>query len=196
MASVRKFIEQRLRLVVNDDKSAVSAPNRLTFLGFQFFRTRDGRIVLGLSTRTKERVNTKVRALTPRNWGNSFTACVTGLQQYLTGWFGYFRLSTTDSEFKRLDAHIRRRLRQILACQKKRPRHLYRHLLRRGISEASAAKACYHIRSPWKRSASMALHKAYSNAWFTEQIELLHVRWLAIHPPPPEPVSKQLLLFD
>lgn len=196
MASVRKFIEQRLRLIVNDDKSAVSAPNRLTFLGFQFGRTQDGKIVLGLSTRTKERVNTKVRGLTPRNWGNSFTACVSGLKQYLTGWFGYFRLSTTESEFKTLDAHIRRRLRQILACQKKRPRHLYRHLLRLGISEQSAAKACYQVRSPWKRSASMAMHKAYSNAWFTEQIELLHVRWLAIHTPPPEPVSKQLLLFE
>lgn len=77
---------------------------------------------------------------------------------------GYFRLATTGYVFKDLDSHIRRRLRQILACQRKRPRYLYRHLLRLGVSEKQAAKACYDLRSPWARSANWALHKAYGNA--------------------------------
>jgi group II intron reverse transcriptase/maturase len=196
MASVRKFIEKRLRLVVNDAKSSVSEPYRLTFLGFQFGRNREGDITLGLSERTLERVKTKLRELTPRNWGNSFKACTEGVQRYLTGWLGYFRLSTTGRIFETLDAHIRRRLRQILASQKKRPRHLYRHLLNLGVAAKSAANACYHMRSPWKRSASHALHRAYSNAWFSERIELLHVRWLLFQTPPPESVSKQRLLFE
>jgi hypothetical protein len=196
MTSVRKFIEQRLRLVVNDEKSSVSEPYRLAFLGFQFGRNREGTITLGLSDRTRERVDTKIRELTPRTWGSSFDACVKRVERYLTGWFGYFRISTMGSVFKTLDAHIRRRLRQILAHQKKRPRHLYRHLTSRGVSDKSAAKACYHIRSPWKRSASMAMHKAYSNAWFAERMELLHERWLKLQPPPPKPVSKQRLLFE
>ena len=69
-------------------------------------------------------------------------------------------------------------------------------LIRLGIPEKSAANACFVMRSPWARSASKALHKAYSNAWFTERIELLHARWLNLYPPETGSVCKQLLLFD
>ena len=87
-------------------------------------------------------------------------------------------------------------LRQILACQKKRMRQLYRHLIRLGISEKSASNACFVMRSPWALSASKAMHKAYSNAWFAERIELLHARWLKLSPVATESVYKQLLLFE
>lgn len=197
MSSVRKFIEQRLRLVVNEDKSRVSVPHEgVTLLGFHLRQTREGEVQIALSEQSRKQIDKRIRELTSRNLGGSFEGCLTKLRQYLGGWFGYFRLATTGSVFKTLDAHIRRRLRQILACQKKRPRHLYRHLIRLGISEKSAANACFVMRSPWARSASKAMHKAYSNAWFAERIELLHIRWLKLYPPETGSVCKQLLLFE
>ncbi|MBX3421764.1 MAG: hypothetical protein KF752_09445 [Pirellulaceae bacterium] len=75
--------------------------------------------------------------------------------RYLTGWVGYFRLCTSPSSFSNFDAHIRRRLRAILVRQKKRSRHLYRHLQTRGVSRGQAWKTAYQIRSVWKRSSSL-----------------------------------------
>ena len=87
------------------------------------------------------------------------------INRYLNGWIGYFRLCTSGkSSFGPFDAHIRRRLRAILARQKKRSRHLFRHLKNRGLSREMAWKTAYGIRGHWKRSASIGMHKAYPNA--------------------------------
>jgi RNA-directed DNA polymerase len=196
MGSITKYIEQRLRLVVNEDKSRVStSAEGVTLLGFHLRRAGDGEIRIGLSDRARRKVDKRIRELTPRTLGGTFSGCLKRVQTYINGWFGYFRLATTGYVFKDLDSHIRRRLRQILACQRKRPRYLYRHLLRLGVSDKQAAKACYDLRSPWARSASWALHKAYGNAWFAEQLQPMYPRWLEYHPPKVS-VFKQLLLFD
>lgn len=195
MASVRKFIEQRLRLVVNEDKSSVSEPYGLKFLGFQFGRDADGQVSIDLSSQTIQRINSKVRALTPRNWGQSFSDCLDGLNSYLRGWVGYFRISTAVSarRYQRIDAHIRRRLRVILAGRFRRPRHLYRHLLRLGVSPREAKHTCFKCRSPWPRSISFGMQNAYRNAWFSDRLVSLHQSWTAFHAPPTAP--EQLLLF-
>jgi group II intron reverse transcriptase/maturase len=196
MASVTRYIEKRLRLVVNVDKSRVStSSDGVSLLSFHLKRKDDGEIRIGISKRAQKKVDKKVRELTPRNLGGTFDGCLKRIRTYLNGWFGYFRLATTGTVFKELDAHIRRRLRQILACRFKRPRYLYRHLLRLGIKAKSAAKACYEIRSPWARSISPALNKAYHNAWFAARLTPLYDRWLEIHPPK-DSVIKQLLLFE
>jgi len=196
MASVRRFIEQRLRLVVNEEKSSVSDPYDLTFLGFRLRRFKeDGEVAICLSARTLDRINTRIRELTPRCWGNSIASCFRRLNQYLTGWFGYFRLCTSAgaADFGRLDAHIRRRVRAILVRQKKRPRHLFRHLLRRGVSRKQAWKSAYGLRGNWKRSISYGFHKAYPNAWFAEHLVSLRIRWEQLQPV--TQASKQLTLF-
>jgi group II intron reverse transcriptase/maturase len=196
MTSIREFITRRLRLVVNEDKSTVSEPYRLTFLGFQFGRDDEGQITIDISTRTRERISRRIRELTPRNWGQSFDRCLEQVNRYLTGWIGYFQIATDPVRriFQILDAHIRRRLRAILVRQKKRVRHLYRHLKGRGISAGMAWKTCYVLRSPWKRAASFGMHKAYPNDWFAKRLVSLHRRWVQYHAPPS--ASKQLLLFD
>jgi RNA-directed DNA polymerase len=195
MVSVRQFIERRLRLVVNEDKSSVSKPYDLAFLGFRLSKASSGEVSIAISAKTKQRMNARLRALTPRSWGNSFVACLDRVNRYLRGWIGYFRLCTEAgiSSFATLDAHLRRRLRALLARQKKRPRHLYRHLLRRGISRRMAWKTAYGIRGHWKRSASFGMHKAYSNAWFAERLMSLRDRWQSFHPPPR--ALEQRLLF-
>src|SRR5262249_42961147 len=185
MESIRKFIERRLRLVVNEEKSSISRPNDLTFLGFQLGKTPAGKITVGLSQRTEDRLATRIPELTPRTWGQSVAACFEKVNSYLRGWLGYFRLCTEEgiSSFGGYDAHIRRRIRAVIVRQKKRPRHLYRHLKERGVSEGMAAKTAFHRRGPWHRSASFGMHKAYPNSWFAARLVSLAEEWRRLHPP-------------
>lgn len=192
MASVTRFIEQKLRLVVNQEKSSVSKPFDLTFLGFRLGRDKQNAVSIRISQRSVSRLNVRVRELTPRSWGGSLDSCILQVNRYLNGWIGYFRLCTGTSSFGDVDAHVRRRLRALLVRQKKRPRHLYRHLLRRGISRGMAWKTAYKIRGHWKRSSSFGIHKAYGNAWFDARLVNLRVRWQEFHP---QGATKQLELF-
>lgn len=193
MASVQRFIEKRLRLQVNTDKSSVSQPFDFSFLGFRLRKSSDGSILICISAKTKQRLSIRVRELTPRTWGDSFARCVERANRYLKGWIGYFRLCTSVSSFSQVDAHIRRRLRAILVRQKKRSRHLYRHLQSRGVSRGQAWKTAYQIRSIWHRSISFGVHKAYSNAWFEQRLVSLCIRWQELQPAPQ--VNGQLMLF-
>jgi len=140
MDSIRRFIEKRLRLKVNEEKSSVTRPHKSHFLGFRLNRRPDGGVQVQLSRRSVDRMYAKLRELTPRNWGQSLSACIRQLNRYLQGWGAYFRLcSRADWEyFRDFDAHIRRRLRVIIIQQKKRARHLYRHLVQRGVPRSTA----------------------------------------------------------
>ncbi|MDB4533206.1 reverse transcriptase domain-containing protein, partial [bacterium] len=192
MASVQRFTEHELRLVINEEKSSVSDPFDLTFLGFWLRKNAKGEVLILISQRTTNRLKVRLRELTPRNWGGSFDSCVLRVNGYLNGWIGYFRLCTGTGSFGFVDARIRRRLRALIVRQKKRPRHLYRHLLRRGISRGLAWKSAYEIRGHWKRSSSFGIHKAYGNAWFAERLVSLRTRWHDFHP---VGATKQLKLF-
>jgi RNA-directed DNA polymerase len=197
MDSIRKFLEGRLRLKVNEEKSSVSQPNDLTFLGFHLGKTSAGKVKVTPSKRTDERLDTRIRELTPRSWGQCVAACIAKVNSYLRGWFGYFRLCTKEGigAFDRFDTHIRRRIRALIIRQKKRPRHLFRHLLARGVPGGLAAKTAFQRRGIWRRSASFGIHKAYSNAWFADRLLSLKDEWQRLHPP--EQVSyQQQLLFE
>jgi RNA-directed DNA polymerase len=133
MASIRQFLEQRMRLKVNADKSGVRQPSDVHFLGFRFqCRTTEGgcETAVLLSAKAERRLKATIRAMTPPNWGRSLTACMDELSRYLSGWMAYFRVCTAEaaSGLRAIDAHIRRRLRAIIIHQRKRPRFLYRHL--------------------------------------------------------------------
>jgi RNA-directed DNA polymerase len=98
--------------------------------------------------------------------------------------------------FPRFDAHIRRRLRQIIVHQKKRPRFLYRHLIKRGVSPGAAYKAAFCRRGKWNRSNRPGMTRAYPNKWFSGKLVSLQAQWLRFNPPKElasEP--KQTLLF-
>jgi RNA-directed DNA polymerase len=195
--SIRKFIEGRLRLVVNEEKSSVSRPNDLTFLGFRLGKTLDGKVTVTPSTRTETRMDTRIRELTPRTWGQSVAECIAKVNSYLRGWFGYFRLCTEEGVvcFGTFDAHIRRRIRAVIVRQKKRPRHLYRHLLARGVPGGPAAKTAFQRRGIWHRSASYGMHTAYPNSWFADRLLSLKDEWQRLHPPE-QVLHQQRLLFE
>lgn len=197
MASLQRFITGHLRLVVNAEKSAVAGPHNLTFLGFRLGKNAKGGVSVTISARTKARMDLRIRELTPRNWGQSVASCMEGLNRYLRGWLGYFQLCTEEGmrPLARFDAHIRRRMRAIIIRQKKRARHLYRHLRSRGVSPKSAATTAFQNTGIWHRSISRGIHMAYRNSWFTSRLMSLDAEWHRLNRPP-WVSSKQLLLFD
>lgn len=186
MEALTRFIEERLRLKVNAEKSEVARPEQVHFLGFSLLRWKEGEEVRVIpSKRSRERLERKVRELTPRNLGKPLAWCIERINQYVKGWVGYFRLCTSGhsaSYLRRVDAHIRRRLRAIIVRQKKRPRLLRKHLIARGVSPKVAAKAAYAGRD-WRRSHTRGMHRAYPNAWFHERLESLFTNWLRFNPP-------------
>jgi len=198
MESIRGFIERRLRLKVNEEKSSVNYPDKAHFLGFRLCRNLEGKVQVYLSLRSHERLAQRVRELTPRNWGQSLDTCMTGLNLYLTGWEAYFGLCC-ESEAKywrNTDAHIRRRLRAIVVRQKKQARYLYRHLLRRGVAKAMANNTAYCQKGDWVKSDKLGLCRAYPNAWFSERLVSLWALWRQRHSAQPsQPVSGGQLLL-
>jgi group II intron reverse transcriptase/maturase len=147
MASVVRFIERRLRLKVNQAKSAVARPEDRHFVGFSLRRTpADPTVEVELSARSKDRINRRIRELTPRAWGQSFSGCITALNTYLRGWVNFFGTSCTDAvvrTLRLLDAHIRRRLRAILLRQWRRKRFIVRRLIRMGARAQTAWRDVY-----------------------------------------------------
>jgi RNA-directed DNA polymerase len=173
MANITDFIERRLRLKVNTDKSAVARPEDRHFLGFSLRREpREGKVEVSLSKRSKERVAAKVRELTPRNWGNTLKACISRVNEYATGWIGFFGICTEQVEttLRNLDAHIRRRLRAIQLKQWKRKRTVAQKLIQHGIRPQSAWRSVYNGRkSIWTMSHMPVVDRALPNSYWDER---------------------------
>jgi group II intron reverse transcriptase/maturase len=173
MASITSFIERRLRLKVNAKKSAVARPEERHFLGFSLRREpMDGSVKVQLSKRSKERIDGKIRELTPRNWGDSLKACITRMNEYLVGWIGFFGICTIEVErtLHGLEAHIRRRLRAIQLKQWKTKRTIAQQLIRRGIKPKSAKGRVYGERkSIWAMSTLAPVNRALPNSHWDER---------------------------
>lgn len=173
MESVSRFIEGRLRLSVNQQKSAVGKAEERHFVGFVLRREpKNGTVEVLLSERSKTRLRDKVRELTPRNWGQSLARCIGGLNVYIKGWVGAFCICTDGVErlLHGVDAHIRRRLRAIKLKQWKRKRTMARRLIALGVKPGTAWRYMYRDRSSiWALSHCAAVHRGLRNAYFAER---------------------------
>jgi RNA-directed DNA polymerase len=199
MASLVDFIERRLRLKVNADKSAVARPEERHFLGFSLrCEPLDGAVEVLLSKRSRERLAAKVVELTPRNWGNSLKACISGVNVYLLGWLGHFGICTTGAErvMRTTDAHIRRRLRAIQLAHWKRRATIATKLTKLGVGKRAAWRGVYRDRqSLWALSHSPAVDRGLRNAYFAERgLVSLAEQWLARHQPIAAPAQLMLAL--
>lgn len=195
MSSIRQFLERRMRLQVNEAKSGVRTPETVHFLGFSFRcpKEQDGRVVVQLSKKAEQRLRTKMREMTPPNWGRSITSCMADISRYLTGWMSHYRLCSPDAitVLGVIDAHIRRRVRAIIVSQRKRPRFLYRHLLGKGVSRKAASGCAYCGKGRWAKSNRPGMTRAYPPAWFAGRVVSLKTAWTNLNHPP---ASAQLLL--
>ena len=136
MESISRFITSKLRLKVNQQKSAVDRPQRRKFLGF---RLTNGKLSKRcIATVSQQRFRAQVRRLTRRNTGRSMNDVVKRLSRYLAGWKGYYQFCQTPSVLRRLDSWTRRRLRQLAWVQWDTRRRRYSELRRLGVSTTLA----------------------------------------------------------
>jgi RNA-directed DNA polymerase len=182
MASLSGSIQWRLRLRINTAKSAVARPEDRHFLGFCLRVVQRGRrrmVEVGLSERSKRNAMARVRQLTPRTWGGTLDSCIARVNAWLRGWHQFFGIVSAEEmqEMRRIDSHIRRRLRAILLHHWKRQRTIVRRLVTLGVAPQSASKAVYAgKKSTWALSHAPAVDHALRNAHFAKRGLISDVR--------------------
>jgi RNA-directed DNA polymerase len=164
MGSITRFITTKLKLKVNEQKSAVARPWERKFLGFSFTANREPkrRIAPKAVLRFKE----KVRELTQRTRGVKVEKMAEELSRYLRGWIGYFGQCQTPSVLQGLEEWTRRRLRSVIWKQWKRGSVRFAELRKRGVGKDLAAQTAGSAHGPWRLANSPALSFALPNAYF------------------------------
>ena len=163
MESITRFITHRLKLKVNQAKSAVARPGQRKFLGFSFTGEREPR--RRIAPKAIARFKERIREQTSRTRGISLVQMVKEVATYLRGWLGYFGDCQTPSVLRRLDAWLRRRLRSMVWKQWKRGRTRFRELRKRGVGKDLAAQTAGSPHGPWRLANSPALNIALPNAY-------------------------------
>ena len=164
MASITRFITTKLKLQVNQQKSAVARPWERKFLGFSFTANREPK--RRIAPKAVHRFKEKVRELTRRTRGVSTERMAKELARYLQGWIGYFGACQTPSVLEDLEKWFRRRLRSAIWKQWKRGSVRFAELRKRGVGKDLAAKTAGSAHGPWRLANSPALAIALPNAYF------------------------------
>jgi RNA-directed DNA polymerase len=164
MESIKRFITKKLKLKVNEEKSAVGQPQARKFLGFSFTNEREPR--RRIAPKAIARFKVRIRELTRRTRGVSIERIAEDVSRYLRGWKGYFGRCQTPSVLEGLEKWLRRRLRSAMWTQWKRGRVRFAELRKRGVSKDLAAKTAGSAHGPWRLANSPALSIALPNAYF------------------------------
>ncbi len=164
LGSVTRWLATKLRLTVNQTKSAVDRPWNRKFLGFTFTTQRKRSIAPSSRAKFKNRI----RELTKRNRGASLGRVVSELRSYLLGWRGYFGFCQTPSVLRAFDSWIHRRLRCYAWKQWKTGRRRFAELRRLGVGKDLAAQTAGSSKGYWHISRSPALNGALARAHLTE----------------------------
>jgi group II intron reverse transcriptase/maturase len=185
MASLNAFLERRLRLKINVDKSKVAKPQDCTFLSFKLWRLKSGRVYVLASDKALLRLRAGLKTLTPRNWGQSLDDCIQRLNTLLRGWLGYFGIcdEKQHAHLGRIDGHVRRRLRALMLKHWKRKRHIVSHLKSLGVPTAMVRVDIYsRRRSWWALSETRAVSRGLTNEYFERRgLYALHAHWRQCH---------------
>jgi len=164
MGSVKAFLTRKLKLKVNEEKSAVGKVGERKFLGFGF--TAGKQLKRVIAREALVRFRRRVAELTRRTRGVSLERMVSQLTPYLTGWRNYFGFCQTPSVLRDLDSWVRRRLRSAVWKGWKRGRNRFVELRKRRIGRDLAARTAGSPHGPWRLSRSPALSFAFPNAYF------------------------------
>ena len=178
MASLTRFVEGRLKLVVNKVKSKAAPLKQCAFLGFQIGAV--GRAVW--TAKAHARFKRRVREITRRNRGHRVEDVINELRQYVTGWLNYFGISHTYTALLELDEWVRRRVRLYYWKQWKQPRTRRRHLLALGIPREEVHMATRSRKGYWRMSSNSILQRALTNRWLQAQgVPDMRTLWITLH---------------
>jgi RNA-directed DNA polymerase len=167
MASVSRFITQRLKLKVNEKKSAVDRPQNRSFLGFSFTGGKSPNR-RKITPQALVRCKARIKELTRRSQGRSLEHVITTLSVYLRGWRSYFGFCQTPAVLRDLDSWIRHRLRCLQWKQWKVYRRRKAELTKRGINPQLAHTTAFSAKGPWRISHTPGVRMALNNQFFDE----------------------------
>ena len=171
MESLTRFLEKRLRLRVNRDKSAVERPWKRKFLGYSMTGHKDPR--LKVAPESIKRLKGKLKQAFRKGRGRNLQRFIKeDLNPILRGWMNYFRLTQVKGILQELDGWIRRRLRDIRWRQWKRVYTRAKNLMRRGLTRDRALKSAMNGRGAWWNSGASHMNQALPKSYF-DRLELV-----------------------
>jgi RNA-directed DNA polymerase len=171
-ASLTRFLDNKMRLKVNKEKSKVDKPRNRKFLGFSFY-SKQGGVGIRIAPASVERVYKKVKTLCRQGRGWNLGRFIKELlNPYLRGWVNYYRIADAKSILEQLDEWIRRRLRLILWRQWKRRWTRRNKLIAAGLSEQRAVESAFNDRGPWWNSGASHMNQAISKRYL-QKLELV-----------------------
>lgn len=163
MESITKFIEKKLGLKVNVEKSKVARPNQIKYLGFGFYYTTTGRIKPKPHVKSIQKFKRKLKQLTKRKWSISLSDRIVRLNQVIRGWINYFRIADMKIHMRDITEHLNRRIRCIIWKQWKTWRHRFKCLVTLGINKRKAIRLVMSRKSYWNCSHNPIIDTAISN---------------------------------
>jgi RNA-directed DNA polymerase len=166
MENVNHFIIKKLRLKVNQEKSAIGRPWQRKYLGFCLTNSRTNPKIR-IHWKTIKRFKERVRDITARRRGHSLKQVIDELMGYVQGWWNYYRLTESFNRLRPLDHWIRRRLRALIWKQWKNRRTRVRELLKRGVFRRYALTTGCARKGPWRMSKVKWVQIALPDAYFT-----------------------------
>jgi RNA-directed DNA polymerase len=179
ISSIQRFLERKLKLKVNQDKSQVALTNQTDFLGFTFKGTK-----IRWSDKAFREFKRKVKELTGRSWFVSMEYRLNKLAQYLRGWMNYFGVSEYYRPIPEIDHWLRRRVRMCYWKQWRYARTKVRELRKLGTFLNAAISVAMSRKGPWHLARTLATQTGMTNQWLMDQ-GLLSVKelWVNIHYP-------------
>jgi RNA-directed DNA polymerase len=167
MASMGRFLERRLRLKLNRNKSVVDRPWKRIFLGYSMTPNKEPK--LKVARDALKRAKGDLKALFRRGRGRSLKRVIWEVNQFTRGWVGYFRLAQTKNVFEDTDEWLRRRCRWILWRQWKKPRTRLKKMIEFGLDREHAKQSAYNGRGPWWNAGASHMNASVPAAWLAAQ---------------------------
>lgn len=164
LQSLTRFLAERLKLKVNQGKSAVARPWQRKFLGYSMSWHRKPKLRIAASSLTK--LTDKVKDLLRSGRGRSIATIIEELNPVLRGWAAYFKLTDGKRTLEETDGWMRHKLRCILWRQWKRPYTRARNLMQRGLTQERAWRSATNGRGPWWNAGASHMHAAFPKFWF------------------------------
>ncbi len=162
---ISKYLDKKLKLKVNEQKTAVGRIQDRKFLGFSFMSQAAG-AKIRIAKESLEKFSRRIKKLTYRTRGRSLQQTIEGLKQYLQGWHGYYGYCETPTVLERIEGWIRRRLRAVIWKQWRVCKQRYRELRKRGVSQKEAAQTAMSSKGSWRMSHCRAMQVAYPTEYF------------------------------
>ncbi len=160
--SITKFIERKLSLKVNREKTRVGYVRGMKFLGYSFYVSK-GKCRLSLHKSSLEKMKSRLKEITSRSNGMGYERRKWNLREYIQGWITYYHLADMKRHLQRVDEWLRRRIRMCIWKCWKRPKTRFRNLQRCGIDKQKSREWAYTSKSYWRISKSPILQRAITN---------------------------------